>query len=47
MEEQDMELDFEDLGGDPQAEADVEIFYWALKNALDRTPIEPTPIPLQ
>lgn len=40
MDEQDLELDFEDLGGDPEAEADTEVFYWALKTALERKPAE-------
>ncbi len=39
----DLELDFEDLGGDPDQEADTEVFYWALKRALERTQIEPPP----
>jgi hypothetical protein len=43
MDEQDLELDFEDLGGDPEAEADPGIFYWALKAALERTPVEQPP----
>lgn len=43
MDEQDLDLDFEDLGGDPAADADIEIFYWALKSALERTPTEPPP----
>ena len=41
----DLELDFEDLEGDPEPEADTEVFYWALKRALERTPIEPQPGP--
>jgi len=43
MDDQDLDLDFEDLGGDPELEPDTEVFYWALKNALERTPIEPPP----
>lgn len=47
MDDQDLELDFEDLGGDPELDADAEVFYWALKAALERTQIEPPPAPLQ
>lgn len=39
-------LDFDDLDGDPEdniEDADTEIFYWALKGALERTPLEPPP----
>lgn len=44
MDEQDLELDFDDLGGEPDAaDADTEIFYWALKGALERTPVEQPP----
>jgi hypothetical protein len=45
MDEKDLELDFEDLGGDPDMDVDVntEIFYWALKGALERTQLEPPP----
>jgi hypothetical protein len=48
MDEQDLNLDFEDmdfedLGGDPEAEADTEIFYSALKVALEWVPVEPPP----
>lgn len=43
MDEQDLDLDFEDLGGDPAAPADTGVFYWALKRALERTPVEVTP----
>lgn len=40
MEEQDHDLDFEELGGDRATPAETEIFYRALKTALDRTPTE-------
>jgi hypothetical protein len=43
MDEQDPDLDFEDLGGDTETEADTEIFYWALKIALERKSVEPAP----
>lgn len=46
MDDQDLDLDFEDLGGEPELEADTETFYWALKNALERTRIEPPASPL-
>ncbi|NBC23618.1 MAG: hypothetical protein GVY21_09105 [Gammaproteobacteria bacterium] len=46
MDDQDLDLNFEDLGGDPELEADTEVFYWALKNALERTQIEPPPAAL-
>jgi len=41
MDEQDLDLDFEDLDDDAEAEGDPERFYWALKAALVRTPVEP------
>lgn len=43
MDDQDLDLDFEDLGGDPASEADIEIFYWALKRALEHTPTDAPP----
>lgn len=46
MDDQDLELDFEDLDGEPELEADTEVFYWALKNALERTQMEPPPAAL-
>ena len=45
MDEQDLDLDFEDPGGDSAADAEPDVFYWALKTALDRTPTEPPPAP--
>jgi hypothetical protein len=45
MDEQDLEMDFDDLGADPQAETDTEIFYWALKAALERTSVETPAVP--
>jgi hypothetical protein len=43
MDDQDLELDFEDLGGDTDMPVDIETFYWALKNALERTQIDLPP----
>jgi hypothetical protein len=39
----DQALDFEDPWGDETRDADTEVFYWALKAALERTPLEPPP----
>ncbi len=31
----------EPMGTEPMAEEDTEVFYWALRRALERTPLEP------
>lgn len=44
MDDQNLDLDFEDLGGEAaDLEADTEVFYWALKGALERTQLDLPP----
>ncbi len=43
MDDQNLDLDFEDLGGETDMEADTEVFYWALKGALERTQLDLPP----
>ena len=45
MDEQELELDYEDWDDDEQTEANPEAFYWALKAALERPVVEVSPQP--
>ncbi len=43
MDEQDLDRDLDQAGADDTGDEDTEVFYWALKRALERTPVEPPP----